>query len=86
SLAPQKRGRRPDFGNRYKSLLYIDDFLRVFHGLTCGTLHRISLVLRCFALNRLRADTFHSISPPGKLKTAAYNPDYLATALQLRKI
>jgi hypothetical protein len=67
-------------------LLYIDDFLRIFHAFACGTLHRISLVLRCLALNRLRADTSRSISPPGKLKTAAYNPDYLATALQLRKI
>jgi hypothetical protein len=37
-------------------------------------------------LNLLRADTSRSINPPGKLKTAAYNPDYLATALQLRKI
>ncbi|MDR0716586.1 MAG: ISAs1 family transposase, partial [Azoarcus sp.] len=42
--------------------------------------------LRRLALNLLRADTSRSISLPRKLKTAAYNPDYLATALQLRKI
>jgi hypothetical protein len=61
--------------------LYIDDFSMVFHALACGTPHRISLVLHRLALNLLRADTSRSINPPGKLKTAAYNPDYLATAM-----
>jgi predicted transposase YbfD/YdcC len=42
--------------------------------------------LRRLALNLFRADKTRSISLPRKLKTAAYNPDYLVTALQLREI
>jgi predicted transposase YbfD/YdcC len=42
--------------------------------------------LRRLALNLFRADTSRSISLPRKLKTAAYNPEYIASALQLRKI
>ena len=42
--------------------------------------------LRRVALNLFRADKSRSISLPRKLKTAAYNPAYLATALQLREI
>jgi hypothetical protein len=42
--------------------------------------------LRRFALNLFRADSSRSISLPRKLKTAAYNPEYIASALQLRKI
>lgn len=42
--------------------------------------------LRRLALNLFRADKSRSISLPRKLKTAAYNPDYLVTALQLREI
>jgi predicted transposase YbfD/YdcC len=42
--------------------------------------------LRRIALNLFRADKSRSISLPRKLKTAAYNPDHLATALQLREI
>ena len=42
--------------------------------------------LRRVALNLFRADKSRSISLPRKIKTAAYNPDYLATALQLREI
>ena len=42
--------------------------------------------LRRLALNLFRADKSRSISLPRKLKTAAYNPAYLATALQLREI
>lgn len=65
--------------------------------LTCFTCPDASLVrprsaaqnfsfLRRLALNLFRADTSRSISLPGKLKTAAYNPGYLAAALRLRKI
>lgn len=42
--------------------------------------------LRRLAMNVFRSDKSRSISLPRKIKTAAYNPDYLATALQLRKI
>jgi predicted transposase YbfD/YdcC len=42
--------------------------------------------LRRLALNLFRADKSRSISLPRKLKTAAYNPDYLATALKMTKI
>ena len=42
--------------------------------------------LRRLALNLFRADKSRSLSLPRKLKTAAYNPAYLATALQLREI
>lgn len=42
--------------------------------------------LRRTALNLFRADKSRSISLPRKLKTAAYNPAYLATALQLQEI
>jgi hypothetical protein len=42
--------------------------------------------LRRTALNVFRADKSRSISLPRKIKTAAYNPDYLAKALQLREI
>jgi predicted transposase YbfD/YdcC len=42
--------------------------------------------LRRLALNLFRADKSRSISLPRKLKTAAYNPTHLATALQLREI
>ena len=42
--------------------------------------------LRRLALNLFRADKSRSISLPRKIKTAAYNPDYLATAMQLREI
>jgi hypothetical protein len=35
---------------------------------------------------RNSADTSRSINLSRKLKTAAYNPDYIASALQLRKI
>ena len=42
--------------------------------------------LRRLALNLFRADKSRSISLPRKLKTAAYNPAYLATAIQLREI
>lgn len=38
------------------------------------------------ALNLFRADKSRSISLPRKLKTAAYNPAHLATALNLREI
>ena len=38
------------------------------------------------ALNLFRADKSRSISLPRKLKTAAYNPAYLASALKLREI
>jgi len=41
---------------------------------------------RRLALNLFRADKSRSISLPRKIKTAAYNPDYLASALQLQKI
>ena len=34
-------------------------------------------------MNLFRADKSRSISLPRKLKTAAYNPDHLATALHL---
>jgi hypothetical protein len=37
--------------------------------------------LRRLALNLFRADTSRSSSLPGKRKTAAYNLDYLASAL-----
>ena len=42
--------------------------------------------LRRVAMNLFRADTSRSMSLPRKIKTAAYNPDYLASALLLRKI
>lgn len=42
--------------------------------------------LRRLALNLFRADKSRSISLPRKLKTAAYNPAHLATALHLREI
>lgn len=42
--------------------------------------------LRRLAMNLFRADKSRSISLPRKLKTAAYNPEYLTSALQLRKI
>lgn len=42
--------------------------------------------LRRLAMNLFRADKSRSISLPRKLKTAAYNPEYLASALLLRKI
>jgi predicted transposase YbfD/YdcC len=42
--------------------------------------------LRRLAMNLFRADKSRSISLPRKLKTAAYNPEYLASALSLRKI
>ena len=42
--------------------------------------------LRRLALNLFRADKSRSISLPRKIKTAAYNPAHLATALQLREI
>ncbi len=42
--------------------------------------------LRRTALNLFRADKSRSMSLPRKIKTAAYNPAYLATALQLREI
>ena len=42
--------------------------------------------LRRLALNLFRADKSRSISLPRKLKIAAYNPAYLASALKLRKI
>ena len=42
--------------------------------------------LRRLAMNLFRADKSRSISLPRKLKTAAYNPDHLATALHLREI
>ena len=42
--------------------------------------------LRRVALNLFRADKSRSISLPRKIKTAAYNPDYLANALQLQEI
>jgi len=42
--------------------------------------------LRRLALNLFRADKSRPISLPRKLKTAAYNPDYLASALHLREI
>lgn len=38
------------------------------------------------AVNLFRADKSRSISLPRKLKTAAYNPAYLAAALHLREI
>jgi len=41
---------------------------------------------RRLALNLFRADKSRSISLPRKIKTAAYNPDHLASALQLREI
>ena len=37
-------------------------------------------------MNLFRADKSRSISLPRKLKTAAYNPDHLATAMHLREI
>jgi hypothetical protein len=46
----------------------------------------VLFVLRRAALNVFRADQSRSISMPRKIKTAAYNPDYLAKALQLREI
>lgn len=42
--------------------------------------------LRRLALNLFRADKSRSISLPRKLKTAAYNPAHLVTALHLREI
>jgi predicted transposase YbfD/YdcC len=42
--------------------------------------------LRRVALNFFRADKSRSISLPRKIKTAAYNPDYLAKAWQMRDI
>jgi hypothetical protein len=42
--------------------------------------------LRRTALNVFRADKSRSISMPRKIKTAAYNLDYLAKTLQLREI
>ncbi|MGB4228514.1 MAG: hypothetical protein WBJ68_18090 [Candidatus Dechloromonas phosphoritropha] len=42
--------------------------------------------MRRLALNLFRADKSRSISLPRKLKTAAYNPAYLASALKLREI
>jgi len=42
--------------------------------------------LRRLAMNLFRADKSRSISLPRKLKTAAYNPDHLATALHLPEI
>ena len=42
--------------------------------------------LRRVALNLFRTDKSRSISLPRKLKTAAYNPAYLDTALQLQEI
>jgi hypothetical protein len=42
--------------------------------------------LRRLALNLFRADKSSSISLPRKLKTAACNPDYLATALKMPEI
>jgi len=41
---------------------------------------------RRLALNLSRADKSRPISLPRKIKTAAYNPDHLASALQLREI
>ena len=41
---------------------------------------------RRLALNLFRADKSRSISLPRKIKTAAYNPDHLTTALHLREI
>lgn len=38
------------------------------------------------AMNLFRADKSRAISLPRKIKTAAYNPDYLASALKLQKI
>lgn len=46
-----------------------------------NTTQNLSL-LRRLALNLFRADKSRSISLPRKLKTAAYNPAYLATAPQ----
>ena len=42
--------------------------------------------LRRLAMNVFRSDKSRSISLPRKIKTAAYNPDYFAAALQLREI
>jgi hypothetical protein len=42
--------------------------------------------LRRTDLNVFRADKSRSINLPRKIKTAAYNPDYVAKALQLREI
>jgi hypothetical protein len=42
--------------------------------------------LRRLALNLFRANQSRSISLPRKLKTAAYNPDYLASALNMPEI
>jgi predicted transposase YbfD/YdcC len=42
--------------------------------------------LRRLALNLFRADKSRSISLPRKLKTAAYNPEHIATALRLQPI
>ena len=42
--------------------------------------------LRRLGLNLFRADKSRAISLPRKLKTAAYNPTHLATALHLREI
>lgn len=43
-------------------------------------------LLRRLGLNLFRADKSRAISLPRKLKTAAYNPAHLATALHLKKI
>lgn len=42
--------------------------------------------LRRLAMNLFRTDKSRAISLPRKIKTAAYNPDYLASALKLRRI
>ncbi|TEX44307.1 MAG: ISAs1 family transposase [Rhodocyclaceae bacterium] len=42
--------------------------------------------LRRLAMNLFRADQSRSISLPRKIKTAAYNPDYLAQTLNLQEI
>lgn len=42
--------------------------------------------LRRLAMNLFRADKSRAISLPRKIKTAAYNPDYLASALKLQRI
>lgn len=42
--------------------------------------------LRRLALNLFRTDKSRSISLPRKIKTAAYNPEHLLTALQLQEI
>lgn len=43
-------------------------------------------LLRRLGLNLFRADKSRAISLPRKLKTTAYNPAHLATALHLKKI